>query len=71
MCRGDVSLFTVDWTEDSKVPVADFSGPHKCVDWDLLYDWMRVNSVDMLRPGWLVHPTKGKHPSYYPSPISA
>ncbi|PFH57164.1 hypothetical protein XA68_15424 [Ophiocordyceps unilateralis] len=58
MCHGDIGLLTYEWHDDYSIPVANAT-THHCVNWDKLNDWARARSVDMLKPGWLVHPTKG------------
>ncbi|KAM3444987.1 hypothetical protein NHJ13734_000856 [Beauveria thailandica] len=58
MCHGDVGLITYIWRQDSRLPVVN-STSHQCVNWDRLYGWSQDRAVDMLKPGWLVHPTKG------------
>lgn len=32
---------------------------HQCIDWKKLDEWSREKSVDMMKPGWLIHPTRG------------
>ncbi|KAF2139772.1 uncharacterized protein K452DRAFT_352505 [Aplosporella prunicola CBS 121167] len=58
MCHGDIGLITFEWKESSRIPVANAT-THQCVNWDKLDRWTRARSVDMMRPGWLVHPTLG------------
>ncbi|ATY60788.1 tat pathway signal sequence [Cordyceps militaris] len=58
MCHGDIGLITYIWRPDSRLPVVN-STSHQCVNWEKLYAWSEDRAVDMLRPGWLVHPTKG------------
>ncbi|TQV94649.1 tripeptidyl peptidase [Cordyceps javanica] len=58
MCHGDIGLITYIWRQDSRLPVVN-STSHQCVNWEKLYGWSRDRAVDMLKPGWLVHPTKG------------
>ncbi|OAA74189.1 oligopeptide transporter [Cordyceps fumosorosea ARSEF 2679] len=58
MCHGDIGLITYIWRQDSRLPVVN-STSHQCVNWDKLYAWSEDRAVDMLKPGWLVHPTKG------------
>lgn len=59
MCHGDIGLITYIWRQDSLQPVVNATS-HQCVNWEKLYDWSQDRAVDMLKPGWLVHPTKGK-----------
>ncbi|PWY74370.1 hypothetical protein BO70DRAFT_105310 [Aspergillus heteromorphus CBS 117.55] len=59
MCHGDISLIPMHWNEFSPIPEADFSVPHKCVNWEKLRTWTRMNSVDVMRPNFLKHPSLG------------
>lgn len=59
MCHGDVGLITYEWNPLNRIPLANIT-QHQCVDWTRLSGWMEERSVDMLKPGWLVHPTLGK-----------
>ncbi|KAB8303040.1 hypothetical protein EYC80_004494 [Monilinia laxa] len=61
MCHGDIGIVTYEWSEDSLMPVTNQT-THQCIDWKKLDDWSKERSVDMMRPGWLIHPTKG--PAY-------
>lgn len=58
MCHGDIGIVTYEWSEDSLMPVTN-QAIHQCIDWKKLDDWSKERSVDMMRPGWLIHPTKG------------
>ncbi|UPX18773.1 uncharacterized protein EKO05_0009064 [Ascochyta rabiei] len=58
MCHGDIGLITYEWHDNSLIPVANATS-HQCVNWDKLDRWTKENTVDMMKPGWLVHPTKG------------
>ncbi|KAI0505386.1 tat pathway signal sequence [Xylaria bambusicola] len=58
MCHGDIGVITFQWSPDSLVPVAN-STFHQCVNWEKLDTWTKARTVDMMKPGWLVHPTKG------------
>ncbi len=60
MCHGDIGLITFEWHNDSRIPVANAT-MHQCVNWQVLDDWTRARSVDMMKPGWLVHPLFGKY----------
>ena len=60
MCHGDIGLITFQWTEASRVPVANAT-THECVNWQKLEGWSKENSVDLFKLG-LVHPTLG--PAY-------
>ncbi|OAA74699.1 oligopeptide transporter [Akanthomyces lecanii RCEF 1005] len=57
MCHGDIGLITYIWRQDSLQPVVNVTS-HQCVNWEKLYDWSQDRAVDMLKPGWLIHPTK-------------
>lgn len=59
MCRADIQVLTYKWVPDGLMPAANKSSPHKCVDWDKLFQWAKENAVDVFKPGLLVHPTKG------------
>jgi hypothetical protein len=59
MCRGDISLVTIRWQASQKLPVADFSAPHECVNFDSLNEWARERRINAMEPGLLVHPTLG------------
>ncbi|KAI9685222.1 MAG: hypothetical protein M1822_004595 [Bathelium mastoideum] len=58
MCHGDIGLITYEWKEGSRVPVANATS-HQCVNWEKLDRWTKARTVDMMKPGWLVHPTLG------------
>ncbi|CAK4033803.1 Cyclochlorotine biosynthesis O [Lecanosticta acicola] len=58
MCHGDVGLITFEWSPSNRIPVANAT-THQCVDWNRLDKWTKQRSLDMLKPGWLVHPTLG------------
>jgi hypothetical protein len=62
MCRGDVSIITTYWQDDQPLPVTDFSVPHACVNWDLIYGWAKDHSFDPLTPGYIQHPKLGNQP---------
>lgn len=40
MCHGDTSLLTLKWAPWTKIPLANFSAPHQCVDWEKLDNWV-------------------------------
>ncbi len=44
MCHGDTSLLTLKWAPWTKIPLANFSAPHQCVDWERLDGWVRPKS---------------------------
>ncbi|CZS88194.1 hypothetical protein WAI453_000614 [Rhynchosporium graminicola] len=58
MCHGDIGLLTFEWNERSRIPVAKAT-THQCVNWEKLNDWTKSRTVDMMKPGWLVHPKLG------------
>ena len=58
MCHGDVGLVTFQWMPDSLIPVSNAT-VHECVNWDAIDKWTKERTVDMMKPGWLIHPTKG------------
>ncbi|KAI0886730.1 uncharacterized protein GGS22DRAFT_199093 [Annulohypoxylon maeteangense] len=59
MCHADVSMITMAWTSTSVFPAADFQNVHECTNWDILYEWQKERSVDLMQPGLLVHPELG------------
>ncbi|PYH44305.1 oxidase ustYa family protein [Aspergillus saccharolyticus JOP 1030-1] len=59
MCHADISMITMTWEPTSKYPAADFQNVHECKNWDVLYEWQKQRSVDMMKPGFLVHPYLG------------
>ncbi|KND87851.1 hypothetical protein TOPH_07439 [Tolypocladium ophioglossoides CBS 100239] len=61
MCRADISLFTLQWSEDSLLPRADFSQEHECINFDAIYRWAGERRVDAGRPGILTHPLHASH----------
>ena len=60
MCRGDISLVTFNWVSSTRLPLADFSPPHECVNFEKINQWSREHAVDALEPGLLHHPVLGK-----------
>jgi hypothetical protein len=58
MCHADVGVITFQWSLDSRVPVAN-STHHQCANWKKLDEWTKARTVDMMKPGWLIHPSKG------------
>ncbi|KAI1384938.1 uncharacterized protein F4822DRAFT_378185 [Hypoxylon trugodes] len=58
MCHADIGLITFQWSPDSRIPVANAT-THQCAKWDKIDKWTKARTVDMMKPGWLVHPTKG------------
>ena len=66
MCHADLGLITFQWSPDSLVPIANAT-THQCVKWDKIDAWTRARTVDMMKPGWLVHPTKGMLLNFHPA----
>lgn len=63
MCQGDTQLLTMKWRTDGRVPTANFTMPHKCVNWEGLEDWAASRRISkLIDPGYLIHPTLG--PAY-------
>lgn len=60
MCRGDISLVTFSWDSAARLPLADFSRPHECVNFEKLNRWSGKNAVNAFEPGLLHHPVLGK-----------
>lgn len=60
MCRGDISLVTFVWSPKDRLPLADLSRPHECVNFDALDKWSGEHRVNALAPGLLQHPTLGE-----------
>jgi len=58
MCHGDVGMVTYQWGNNSRKPLAAATS-HQCIDWDTLADWTSQRTIDMFKPGYLVHPTLG------------
>lgn len=63
LCHGDIGLILYSWHPDFTAPVANATS-HQCVDWDRLSDFTSDRSVDMMKPGWLRHPTRGSSSSF-------
>jgi len=63
MCQGDTQLLTMKWLPDESVPTANFTSPHKCVNWVNLEAWATNRRIQhLMEPGYLNHPTLG--PAY-------
>ncbi|EEH37758.2 hypothetical protein PAAG_00679 [Paracoccidioides lutzii Pb01] len=58
MCHGDIGLITFEWHDSSRIPIANATS-HQCVNWKKLEQWTKARTVDMMKPGWLVHPVFG------------
>ncbi|KAH6605291.1 hypothetical protein Trco_006998 [Trichoderma cornu-damae] len=61
ICHGDVGLITFGWLDGYRIPVANETS-RQCVNWAKLENWVKDRAVDMMKPGWLIHPTMG--PAY-------
>jgi hypothetical protein len=48
------------WGKSQAVPIGNFTSPHECVNWDVLQAWAKERTVDMFKPGVLVHPVFGE-----------
>ncbi|KAF2769276.1 hypothetical protein EJ03DRAFT_272513, partial [Teratosphaeria nubilosa] len=59
MCHGDTTLLTMYWDDKMYQPVANWSSPHECINWDRFMEWVVPNSVDIHLHGELVHPKYG------------
>jgi hypothetical protein len=59
MCHADTSVSSYYWVDYDKVPSLNNTEAHQCVDFDRLYNWASEHSVNLLEPGYLVHPTHG------------
>jgi len=59
MCHGDVGIITYRWGAESRKPFAAAT-QHQCVKWDRLVEWTNERTIDMFKPGYLVHPTLGE-----------
>ncbi|CZR36085.1 uncharacterized protein FPRO_03655 [Fusarium proliferatum ET1] len=63
MCQGDMQLLTMKWRQDGRIPTANFTSPHQCVNWGRLESWATSRRiVHLMDPGYLNHPTLG--PAY-------
>ncbi|KAL2127813.1 hypothetical protein VTI74DRAFT_10145 [Chaetomium olivicolor] len=59
MCHADVGVITFQWSPDSLLPVANATH-HQCANWKKLAQWTKARTVDMMKPGWLIHPSEGE-----------
>ena len=59
LCRADISLFTLQWSEAETMPRADFSHKHECVDWETLNAWTAKRSIPDEKMRNLKHPLYG------------
>ncbi|KAI1378900.1 hypothetical protein F4677DRAFT_443380 [Hypoxylon crocopeplum] len=58
MCHADSGVITYQWAPNNLVPVAN-STQHQCANWKKLDDWTKARTVNMMKPGYLVHPLLG------------
>ena len=58
MCHGDVGMITYSWSPITPRPQANGT-VHQCIDWDRLAAWTEERTIDMYKPGLLIHPTLG------------
>ena len=58
-CAGDTSLLTMKWQKKDRIPTGNFTSSHTCVNWERLDHWAEDRWVDVMKPGYLVHPTLG------------
>ncbi|KAM0797307.1 hypothetical protein BDR22DRAFT_892409 [Usnea florida] len=61
MCHGDVGMVTYRWGNVSRKPEAAATA-HECIDWDSMAEWTNERTIDMFKPGYLIHPVLG--PAY-------
>lgn len=59
MCHGDVGMVTYRWGNASRKPEAAATA-HECIDWDSLAEWTSERTIDMFKPGFLIHPIRGR-----------
>jgi hypothetical protein len=59
LCRADVSLFTLEWSRDLRLPRADFGHEHTCVDWRRIFEWAGKRRVEREVFNRLQHPLHG------------
>lgn len=67
MCHGDVGIVTYRWSNSSRKPLAAAT-QHQCVNWEALAEWTDQRTINMFKPGYLVHPTLGE---LYPLPVKS
>ena len=59
MSHGDVGMVTYRWGNVSRKSEAAATD-HECIDWDSLAEWTNERTIDMFKPGYLIHPVLGK-----------
>lgn len=60
MCRADVAMQTLHWTDEQRTPAHNFETEHECLNWEALDAWAASRMVDIHDPRMLVHPTLGR-----------
>lgn len=60
MCRADVAMQTLYWTDEQRTPAHNFETEHECLNWEALDAWAASRMVDIHDPRMLVHPTLGR-----------
>ena len=64
MCHADVGLVIYSWQKDRLKPGANGTG-HTCANWDKIAQWTKGRTVDMYRPGLIIHPQLGESHRQY------
>ncbi|KNG89428.1 hypothetical protein ANOM_003131 [Aspergillus nomiae NRRL 13137] len=59
MCQGDTTVLTMMWADYRLRPIGNLTASHECVNWDRLMEWVKPNSRDLTKEGYLVHPKFG------------
>jgi Mycotoxin biosynthesis protein UstYa len=63
MCQADTQVLTMKWRTDSRVPTANWTAPHRCLNWNQVEEWAANRRIaSLMEPGYLYHPTLG--PAY-------
>ncbi|KAE8376691.1 hypothetical protein BDV26DRAFT_282492 [Aspergillus bertholletiae] len=58
-CNADLTVFPMQWGNESRIPLGIDQGHHQCKDWNQIQNWMKERSVDIYQPGLTNHPTLG------------
>ncbi|KAF9893073.1 hypothetical protein FE257_012484 [Aspergillus nanangensis] len=58
-CNADLTVFPMQWGVETRIPFGIDQGRHQCMDWHRIEDWMKERSVDIYKPGLLMHPKLG------------
>ncbi|KAJ6784147.1 hypothetical protein PWT90_04177 [Aphanocladium album] len=61
MCHADVGMVIYSWQRDKLKPGANGTG-HTCANWGKIAAWTKERTVDMYKPGLIIHPQLG--PAY-------